>query len=269
MAYVIVTVGGTQVHRHTLAGPTTIGRAVESDLSIHDIALSRRHCLIEPDPDNPGSWLVTDLDSKNGTTLHGRRIHRATLRDGDLLHLAGRTTVQFRDGSAPETGEPLHATPHGSIGVGAAGVIAGVMADGARSPGADPVRPSDPWEALAATAINPAVTEAEPARPASHLPQPQPRPVDAASASDTVAGGGLIVDDPSSSLDAILDAEHEARDQARAMRARPLPRVGNEACRLEQATVDASISELPPPRVPRRRSSLGRLVSWLKGVFGR
>lgn len=82
-----------------------IGRHSQNDISIRDSRLSRRHLKIERFAD---VFVVTDLDSSNGTRLNGRPLEEpATLSDGDTLDLGGvELTVEFEgDKPASETGK--------------------------------------------------------------------------------------------------------------------------------------------------------------------
>ena len=65
----------------------TVGRAHSNDLCYPDDAsLSRRHASIERDEDG---WAVSDMGSKNGTILNGRRIAGVErFRPGDRLNVA-------------------------------------------------------------------------------------------------------------------------------------------------------------------------------------
>jgi DNA-binding NtrC family response regulator len=68
-----------------------IGNAPSSDLVLTDPTVSRAHCSLRVSPDG---YLVTDLDSTNGTFLDGRRIQRVYLGPGDTLHL-GTSSVRL------------------------------------------------------------------------------------------------------------------------------------------------------------------------------
>ncbi len=47
-----------------------------------------------------GRWLLTDLDSKNGTIVNGEGIRRRAVGDGDVIEI-GHTFFLFRDASVP------------------------------------------------------------------------------------------------------------------------------------------------------------------------
>lgn len=62
----------------------SIGRDPSCDLVLSDAKCSRRHAVIENGPSGLG---VRDTGSANGVFLNGKRIERATLREGDLLRI--------------------------------------------------------------------------------------------------------------------------------------------------------------------------------------
>ena len=64
--------------------PATIGRSDESDVSIMDRFVSRRHCHLEFVDDR---FFVSDLGSRHGTRVNGGEIERAEIRSGDVLQI--------------------------------------------------------------------------------------------------------------------------------------------------------------------------------------
>ena len=63
----------------------SIGRDSSNDIQLQDSAVSRRHCVIRR---KAGQYLVTDLDSRNGTLVNGKLIARATLlTEGSVLEI--------------------------------------------------------------------------------------------------------------------------------------------------------------------------------------
>ena len=62
----------------------TVGRSALADLVVDAPFLSRVHCRLTACAD---SLEVEDLQSTNGTFVNGRRVERATLKDGDRLVL--------------------------------------------------------------------------------------------------------------------------------------------------------------------------------------
>lgn len=120
MAFVVISIGGEEISRHRLAGPTVMGRSVDADISVRDASMSRWHCRFEP-PTHPvphaaesadaggehePGWVVVDLGSRNGTTVNGRKVTaRQVLHHGDLLRI-GRVTVFFSSDEFVPAGEP-------------------------------------------------------------------------------------------------------------------------------------------------------------------
>jgi predicted component of type VI protein secretion system len=146
MAFLTFSRKGVELGRWPLNGSIVIGRAAECDISIHDILLSRRHCRIER---TDKGWIVTDLNSKNGTRVGGERIERRTLSDGDALTL-GNTIVRFYRGKFVGT----RPGPRATFGK----------------------RPVDPFEALSGTVSGFDAKAVEDYQRENNLPSPQPMP---------------------------------------------------------------------------------------------
>ena len=98
MAYLIFTSRqGKEIGRRPLDGPVVIGRSPECDVALDDAQLSRRHCRLMPSAEG---WVLSDLDSRNGTRFRGPKISRHVLRDGDVFQI-GLSNVLFRAGEMP------------------------------------------------------------------------------------------------------------------------------------------------------------------------
>jgi Nif-specific regulatory protein len=69
----------------------TIGRHSSNQLSIGDLPVSRRHCVIER---KDGQYTIRDLDSNNGTFVNRERISEHVLADGDEIGI-GNTIFRF------------------------------------------------------------------------------------------------------------------------------------------------------------------------------
>lgn len=68
-----------------------IGRASENEMVVEDSQASRRHALLECRAGR--DWMITDLGSRNGTFLNGRRLISPTeLHEGDRIRLG---SVEF------------------------------------------------------------------------------------------------------------------------------------------------------------------------------
>jgi transcriptional regulator with GAF, ATPase, and Fis domain len=68
-----------------------IGANPELDLSVDDRSVSRAHLSITPDE---RGWVLTDLDSTNGSYVGDLRIHRVLMREPTLLRI-GQTVLRL------------------------------------------------------------------------------------------------------------------------------------------------------------------------------
>ena len=75
--------------------PIVVGRGEDADVQILDPDLSRQHCVFVPDVD---TYIVRDMDSRNGTWVNDKRIEEVRLAPGDRVRLAG-TEFEFHTGS--------------------------------------------------------------------------------------------------------------------------------------------------------------------------
>jgi len=82
------------VGRGTVRGTTRQGRT--TTLTFPDQEMSRRHALLRR---QVGGWELTDLGSKNGTTVNGEVVRRATLTDGDLIEVGGVVLMYREEGA--------------------------------------------------------------------------------------------------------------------------------------------------------------------------
>lgn len=64
-----------------------VGRIEEVDIQIPNEAVSSRHCRLTKS--ESGDYIITDLDSTNGTTVNGRTVQTAALIHGDIVRLGG------------------------------------------------------------------------------------------------------------------------------------------------------------------------------------
>jgi pSer/pThr/pTyr-binding forkhead associated (FHA) protein len=73
----------------------SIGRDASCDLAIADMTVSRLHAQLERTPDG---WLLSDLESTNGTRVNGWRVRgKVPVRAGDLVSF-GNLEVIFSRG---------------------------------------------------------------------------------------------------------------------------------------------------------------------------
>lgn len=75
--------------------PVVIGRDDGCGVADPDASVSRRHAVIQPEPD--GRFTVTDIGSRNGTYVNHARVDSATLTDGDYLRV-GNSIYRFLAG---------------------------------------------------------------------------------------------------------------------------------------------------------------------------
>lgn len=78
---------------------TRLGRHPDSEISLDDITVSRRHAEITR---VGGHYVVRDVGSLNGTYVNQERVEEAPLRHGDELQV-GKFRLVFFDGPGPAT----------------------------------------------------------------------------------------------------------------------------------------------------------------------
>lgn len=100
----ITRIDGSQRTVPLAARSYVLGRSQQSELAFPDEpGLSRQHLLFEHEADG---WFVTDLNSRNGTSLNGQRLTaKSALRSGDQLR-AGQLTLRFQLPSAAPPPKP-------------------------------------------------------------------------------------------------------------------------------------------------------------------
>jgi hypothetical protein len=78
--------------------PITIGRAPDNDIPVDNLAVSNDHAKVYVEA---GRMVIEDLDSLNGTFVNDLRIERATLHDGDNIHIGKHTIKVDTSNDAP------------------------------------------------------------------------------------------------------------------------------------------------------------------------
>jgi hypothetical protein len=78
--------------------PLSIGRKVENDIIIDNLAVSGHHARVTQ---QGASYVIEDLQSTNGTLINGKRIVNAALKHGDQIGIGQHTLVFVQ----PETVE--------------------------------------------------------------------------------------------------------------------------------------------------------------------
>ena len=171
MAYLVVSMKGKELFRRELSGPATLGRSTDCGVWINDASVSRRHCRIEKTGDD--AWEVVDLGSRNGVVVHGERVTRHPLSDGEAFHIGG-VRIAFHAVGFVSSRPPRPSTPQGS----ADSVSDTVISNSASRMGRALPIPR------AATPM-PGQSDSEAAKPAAPLPftRPPARPIPAASES--------------------------------------------------------------------------------------
>lgn len=74
-----------------------LGRALEADVRVNDTQVSRQHARVTSTKDPVTSvtdYVLTDLNSRNGTFLNGRRVTMEKLSNGDKIAI-GETILRF------------------------------------------------------------------------------------------------------------------------------------------------------------------------------
>src|SRR5215212_3352075 len=201
MPYIILADKNQEIDRRELSEAVTVGRSLECGIQIRDALLSRQHCRIEP---IGSTWVLTDLNSRNGTFMSGERIAQHVLEDGDVLRI-GRVRLCFRTGAFV----PAAQTTYSKM-----------------------MRPSDPVEALSGTVMGFVVTDVDMEEESriSGFPIPQPQPAEpAAYRRDKVHA--MVAQMASTSWDAKAE-QGETRKVARAL---PQPLVNQRAIEKQKA----------------------------------
>ena len=78
--------------------PIAIGRSPDNDLPVDNLAVSNYHARVYFEG---GRLVVEDLDSLNGTFVNDLRVERATLHDGDSIHIGKHRIKVDATGDAP------------------------------------------------------------------------------------------------------------------------------------------------------------------------
>jgi pSer/pThr/pTyr-binding forkhead associated (FHA) protein len=82
-----------------------MGRGAENEVVLDDPRSSRVHAIVSH---SGQEWIVTDMDSRNGTRLNGKQVQEARLKHGDRIEI-GKAVIEFE--SESEEREPAPAAP--------------------------------------------------------------------------------------------------------------------------------------------------------------
>ncbi len=87
-----------------VTGVATIGREEGNQIQLRDTEVSRRHAQVVYENNR---FVLTDLNSSNGTFVNGKRIDQKALNSGDQI-LMGSTRLQFNQTSRPNVEESFN-----------------------------------------------------------------------------------------------------------------------------------------------------------------
>jgi predicted component of type VI protein secretion system len=232
MPYLILADKNQEIDRRELTEAVTIGRSLECGLQVRDALLSRQHCRIEP---IGSTWVLTDLNSRNGTFLNSERITQHVFEEGDVVRM-GRVRICFRAG-------PFVAAPQ-------------------QTTYSKMMRPSDPVEALSGTVMGFVLTEVDMEEESriSGFPIPQPQPAEpAAYKRDEVAT--MVAQIASRSWDAAA----KSGETRKVVRPLPQPMVkthsGNGAARAPVAKPVHSVQKVAAPKTPKKTDTFEKIVN--------
>lgn len=233
MAYLILADKGGEFDRRELRQAMVIGRAIECDICVRDILLSRKHCRIEP---FDKKWIVADLGSKNGTRIGQETISKHLLEDGDVFRI-GKIQVCFRAGEfVPAPKEQQRRRD---------------------------VRPADPKEALAGTVTGFQYFDMEEDSKASGFPIPKPKPAAPASYRQEEVQS-LVAQISSSAWDLALSEPDAETKEAEAV-APAAVKKRNKAIEKERSGAPSIFEPAPPvirSKSPDRRAAIPRWLAW-------
>jgi len=98
MAKLTVMFGADPQSEHSLDKDSMkIGRAMDCDIVVDNLGVSRHHCTIVKDGEG---WAVVDGGSNNGTYVGGTKIQKHTLKHGERIVLGKHSLVYDQHGYA-------------------------------------------------------------------------------------------------------------------------------------------------------------------------
>jgi pSer/pThr/pTyr-binding forkhead associated (FHA) protein len=94
MPQIVVTLGGNVVNKYVFDKDImSIGRSRDNDIVVENLAVSRNHARVRREDDR---YVLTDLNSANGTFLNGVQITKAELHHDDVVTI-GKHKLIFQD----------------------------------------------------------------------------------------------------------------------------------------------------------------------------
>ncbi|MBV8845269.1 MAG: sigma 54-interacting transcriptional regulator [Bryobacterales bacterium] len=96
MGAVLVGTDGPSRGRLVLLGTqeVSVGRHENNSVAIDDVAASKHHCVIRSSGER---FLITDLDSRNGTFVNGAQVRERVLEDNDEIRVGGSVFLFRRE----------------------------------------------------------------------------------------------------------------------------------------------------------------------------
>ncbi len=88
----------------------TVGRSDECSAHIPNDAVSSNHCRLQKN--EFGDYVITDLNSTNGTVVNGRKVQNALLANGDIIRL-GTVEILYESPNKPDNTETVNKTKVG------------------------------------------------------------------------------------------------------------------------------------------------------------
>src|SRR5512143_2403388 len=90
---IVIRSPGEPERQMELRGGATIGRAFDNAICIDDASVSRYHAIIE---ERDRRFWLSDLGSRNGTTVNGERLDsERKLQNGDLISIGDAGAIEF------------------------------------------------------------------------------------------------------------------------------------------------------------------------------
>lgn len=86
----------------------SIGRATDNDVQFPDRSVSRHHCRIHK---NDQAWWIEDLESTNGTIMHGSPLKAQVRLEHGVEIVTGFSRFVFQEGDRPLVNLRLEPTP--------------------------------------------------------------------------------------------------------------------------------------------------------------
>lgn len=103
MAKLVLGFNGETLHEYPLDQETlTIGRKVDNDIHIDNLAVSGKHAKILTILNDS---FIEDLDSTNGTYINGEKINRHALQNGEIIAIGKHELTYINEAADADTGD--------------------------------------------------------------------------------------------------------------------------------------------------------------------